>query len=97
YLDDTFRVEIGVELAGPFKDEGEVVRSATPAGKAIMVTHLGPYPGLRDAYAALKDWARANKHKLVGPSWEVYGHWEPGWNSDPSKIRTDVYFVVKPA
>ena len=97
YLDNTLRVEIGVELLSAFTDQGDVVRSATPAGPAITVTHLGPYGGLGAAYAALKEWSEANHYKMSGPSWEVYGHWEPAWNSDSSRIRTDVFFMVQPA
>jgi hypothetical protein len=43
YWDGTIRVEVGVELQGPFADDGEVVRSATPAGLVAFATHLGPY------------------------------------------------------
>jgi hypothetical protein len=31
---------------------------------------------------------------LAGPNWEVYGHWKDEWNSDPSKICTDVFYLV---
>jgi effector-binding domain-containing protein len=95
YWDDTIRVEVGVELQGPFADDGEVVRSATPAGLVAFATHLGPYQGLRAAHDAVKTWCRANGHKLKGPSWEIYGHWLSEWDSDPSKIRTDVFWLVE--
>jgi hypothetical protein len=32
YWDGSIRLEVGVELQAPFSDQGEVVRSATPAG-----------------------------------------------------------------
>jgi effector-binding domain-containing protein len=35
-----------------------------------------------------------NGYRLTGPSWEIYGHWQPEWNSDPSQIRTDVFYQV---
>jgi hypothetical protein len=38
---------------------------------------------------------RAQGHELAGPSWEVYGHWLDEWNSDPRKIRTDVFYLLK--
>jgi effector-binding domain-containing protein len=97
YLDDTLRVEIGVELLSPFNDQGDVVRSATPAATVATTTHLGPYGGLGAAYKAIRDWCAEHKYRMVGPSWEIYGHWEPGWNADPSKIRTDLFWVVAPA
>src|SRR5215471_10625479 len=86
YRDGSIRLEVGVELPGPFVETGEVVRSATPAGMVASATHLGPYSGLGGAHAAVKDWCAANHHQLAGPSWEIYGHWLPEWNADPSKI-----------
>src|SRR5437763_728362 len=26
--------------------------------------------------------------------WEIYGHWEESWNTDSSKIRTDVVYLL---
>jgi len=96
YWDGTIRAEVGVELQGAFTDDGEVVRSATPGGLVAFATHLGPYHGLRAAHDAVKTWCRANGHRLAGPSWEIYGHWVPAWNTDPSLIRTDVFWLVEP-
>jgi effector-binding domain-containing protein len=97
YWDAAMRVEVGVELLGPFEDAGDVVRSATPAGTVAWTTHLGPYGGLGAANAAIKDWCKSNGHRLAGPSWEIYGHWQPEWNADPSRIRTDVFWLVSEA
>src|SRR6187402_2949654 len=76
YWDGTIRLEVGVELHGPFAEHGEVVRSATPGGVVASVTHLGPYSGLGAAHAAVRDWCKAGNHRLAGPSWEIYGHWQ---------------------
>ncbi len=43
YWDGGIRLEVGVELYGPFTDDGEVVRSATPAGPVASGTHFGSY------------------------------------------------------
>jgi effector-binding domain-containing protein len=94
YWDDRIRLEVGVELDGPFAEDRVVVRSATPAGVVASVTHYGPYAGLGAAHDALRGWCRANHHRLAGPSWEVYGHWQSEWNADPSLIRTDVCYLV---
>jgi effector-binding domain-containing protein len=95
YWDDSIRLEVGVELQGPFVDRGDVVTSATPAGLVAMATHFGPYSGLGGAYAAIRQWAAAHQQGIAGPSWEIYGHWMPEWNDDPSKIRTDVCCLVQ--
>jgi effector-binding domain-containing protein len=97
YWDGSIRVEVGVELQAPFSEQGEVVRSATPAGLVASTTHLGPYAGLGAAHDAVQQWCRANNHRLAGPSWEIYGHWEPEWSADPSRIRTDVYYLLTEA
>ncbi len=94
YWDGSIRLEVGVELYGPFAGQGEVVRSATPAGAVASATYFGPYSGLGAAHDAGRRWCSANNHSLAGPNWEIYGHWLPEWNTDPSQIRTDVYYLL---
>jgi len=94
YWDGSIRLEVGVELLGPFTEHGEVVLSATPAGAVASATHFGPYSGLGAAHNAVLQWCRANNHSLAGPNWEIYGHWQPEWNNDPSQIRTDIYYQL---
>jgi effector-binding domain-containing protein len=95
YLDDLVNLEVGVELDAPIAGDGEVVPSATPAGRVATTTHLGPYPHLHRAHAAIRQWCAAQGHALAGPCWEIYGHWLDAWNQDPSQVRTDVYYLLK--
>ena len=46
YWDASIRLEVGVEISGPFVEDGNVVSSATPAGVVASATHYGPYGGL---------------------------------------------------
>ncbi len=94
YWNDAIDLDVGVELTGPFSPEGEVRLTATPAGTAATVTHLGPYQGLGLAHEAIHHWSASHGHRLAGPRWEVYGHWQPAWNGDPSQIRTDVFYQL---
>lgn len=94
YWDDSIRLEVGVELEGPFIERGGFVRSATPAGEVASTTHFGPYGGLGAAHDAIHRWVEQNTRQLAGPSWEIYGHWLSEWNDDPSKIRTDVFYLL---
>src|SRR5882672_1591487 len=96
YWDGTIRLEVGVELNGSFPEEGGIVRSATPAGLAASVVHLGPYDQLGTAHRAIRDWCSAQKRQLAGPNWEIYGHWQNDWNANPSQIRTDVFYQLAP-
>jgi effector-binding domain-containing protein len=57
-------------------------------------THFGPYGGLGAAHEAIRQWSVTNSRALAGPNWEIYGHWQPEWNDDPSRIRTDVYYLL---
>jgi effector-binding domain-containing protein len=94
YLDGQINLEVGVELDGPFTGHGEVVVSATPPGLVATMTHFGPYHLLQHAHGAIRRWCGANGHVLAGPNWEVYGHWIDEWNNDPSKICTDVFYLL---
>ena len=94
YWDSSIRLEVGVELLGPFTEQGDVVLSATPAGAVASATHCGPYSSLGAAHDAIRQWCMANNHNLAGPNWEIYGHWQPEWNTNPSQIRTDVFYLL---
>jgi effector-binding domain-containing protein len=96
YWDGAIRLEVGVEMSDPFTEVGEVVHSATPAGWVASVTHHGPYARLHLAHSAIRDWCAAHQRRRLGPSWEIYGHWQEAWNADPELIRTDVHYLVSP-
>jgi effector-binding domain-containing protein len=96
YLDGEINVEVGVELNAPFSGFGDVVGSAIPPGPVATTTHFGPYDRLHLAHKAIRQWCTDHGHALAGPNWEIYGHWVDAWNRDPSKIQTDVYYLLKP-
>jgi effector-binding domain-containing protein len=95
YWDGQINLEVGVELETPFAGHGEVVGSATPAGTVATATHLGPYNRLHEAHHAICQWCADHGHALAGPNWEIYGHWMDEWNTDPAKISTDVFYLLK--
>jgi len=94
YLDCQINLEVGVELDAPFAGYGEVVGSATPPGLVATTTHYGPYGLLHQAHEAIHRWCKSNGHTPAGPMWEIYGHWQDEWNSDPSKISTEVVYLL---
>jgi effector-binding domain-containing protein len=96
YWDAAVRAEIGVEAEGPFAEREGLLRSATPGGLVATVVCLGPYATLRAAHRAVRDWAATSGRRLAGPNWEIYGHWQAAWNTDPTQIRTEVYYQVAP-
>jgi effector-binding domain-containing protein len=97
YLDDIMNLEVGVELDSPIAALGEVVPSSLPAGEVAATTHLGPYQRLGEAHEAIHQWCKSQQREPMRPCWELYGYWVEEWNRDPSKIRTDVYYLLKPS
>ena len=95
YWDCQINLEVGVELDTPFAGHGEVIGSATPAGTVATAVHFGPYDRLHEAHQAIRAWCAKHGHALAGPSWEIYGHWTDECNSDPAKIRADVFYLLK--
>lgn len=94
YLDGQINLEVGVELDGPCASSGELVASGTPAGLVAATTHFGPYGLLNQAHEAILRWCQDNGHILAGPKWEIYGHWQDEWQSDPTKICTEVFYLL---
>jgi effector-binding domain-containing protein len=94
YLDGEGNVEVGAEVAEPFTGNDHVHCSQLPAGRVATTTHYGPYGRLSEAHAAIRTWCAEHGHALTPVSWEIYGHWEESWNADPSKIRTDVFYLL---
>jgi effector-binding domain-containing protein len=94
YWDDEINLEVGVELAAPFTEQDGVVASAVPSGSVVTTTHYGPYNQLHLAHEAIRRWLQRSSYQLAGPNWEVYDHWKDEYNSDPSKIRTDVFYLL---
>ena len=98
YLDcttDLLELEVGVELDSPIADSHGLFASELPAGRVATAVHMGPYQELHRAHVAIREWCKAQGHSLAGPNWEIYGHWIKAWESDPSQIRTDVYYLLK--
>lgn len=87
-------VEAGVEVAEPFVGNERIHCSQLPAGRVAHLVHMGAYGRLREAHAALRQWCAVHGHECVGVSWELYGHWQESWNTDPSLIRTDVFYLL---
>lgn len=96
YWDGGIRLDAGVELPMTFAEAEGIVCSATPPGLTAFVAHVGPYQLLGAAHAAIREWCSSQGHRLAGPNWEIYGHWQSEWNVDPSMIRTDVFYQVTP-
>jgi effector-binding domain-containing protein len=95
YLDAQGRVEVGAEVSQPFTGNERIHCSQLPAGRVVTTVHFGPYGRLSDAHSAIRDFCVSQGHGCTGVCWEIYGHWEESWNTDSSKIRTDVFYLLE--
>jgi effector-binding domain-containing protein len=90
---ETVDLEVGVVTDHPISAEGEVVASSLPGGETAHATHVGPYEGLGGSYGQLAAWI-AQHGRQPGPvMWEVYTT-EPGPDTDPSILHTDLYWPL---
>src|SRR5262252_5076800 len=94
YLDAEGAVEVGAEVSEPFDGNERVHCSQLPAGPVATTVHFGPYGRLSEAHKAIRQWCAEHGHQCSGVSWEIYGHWEESWNTDSSKIRTDIFYLL---
>lgn len=85
----TFRAGFSVSPEDAAKAEGAVKAAATPAGRVLTFTHVGPYSGLRESYAAMMAHMEANGLKIGAPTWEVYVN-DPA-TTPPEKLETKVF------
>jgi len=83
-------VDFGVQVIRPFKDEGEVICTETPAGEVAMTTHIGSYAGIAAAHNAIQSWRTATGRGFGTCSWEVYGD----WTDDEAKLETMVVYLL---
>lgn len=79
------------------KDENqpffEINRGYTYQGKALKVTYIGSYDGLKNEYQKIRAYMKSNRLQQSGDSWEVYVS-DP--ESTPAKeLQTDIYFPIK--
>jgi hypothetical protein len=88
-------VEVGAEVSERFLGNDRVHYSQLPAGRVATTTHFGPYTRLGEAHSEIRRWCAKLGHRLSGVCWEIYGHWEESWNTDPSRIRTDVFHLLE--
>lgn len=90
-------VEVGAEVEQSFAGNERIHCSHLPGGRVATAVHFGPYQGLSVAHEALREWCTKQGHPWSRVCWEIYGHWEESWNTDPSKIRTDIFYLLAEA
>jgi effector-binding domain-containing protein len=83
-------VDFGVEVTRQFTARGEVGPVTTPAGRAAVTVHRGPYSGLPAAHAAMRRWFSDNGKSIGAWSMEIYGDWQ----QDESRLETTILYAL---
>ncbi len=95
YHDGQVTLDAGVECEGDWSAPPGLRRTSTPPGRVASLLHVGPYGTLGETHAALHAWFARTGERPAGPNWEVYGHWRGEWNDDPSRIETEVCYLLE--
>ncbi len=86
-------LEIGFPFSEKLAGEGEILAGETPAGKAAMRLHVGPYDQIAQAYEALQKWIVTNGYAPTGVAYEFYLN-DPRATA-PADLQTQVLFPLK--
>jgi len=70
-------VEVGVQVTGSFEAAGRVVPSRLPTADAATTVHTGTPAEIGAAHDAVRAWCSAQRRKLTGVRWEIYGDPDP--------------------
>ena len=70
-------VEVGVQVTDSFEAAGRIVPSRLPAAEAATTVHTGTPAEIGAAHDAVRAWCSAQRRKLTGVRWEIYGDPDP--------------------
>lgn len=83
-------VDFGVEVTRHFQPVDPIDCVETPAGRAAIAVHRGPYRDMKAAHDAVHRWCKANGETIGAHSWEIYGD----HTDDESQLETTVVYLL---
>jgi effector-binding domain-containing protein len=89
-------VEVGVPVGSApeglpvLQPDDELGATELPGGEAASCRHLGPYPGLGQAYQAIEAWMKETGRSPRGAPWESYEVGPDQVDHDPDRLETVV-------
>ncbi|WP_432557627.1 GyrI-like domain-containing protein [Granulicoccus sp. GXG6511] len=92
---ETVDFEVGIPVDRPLGEAQATTSGVTltpsvlPAGRIAVVSHLGSYDGLGEAWGRFMNEIATAGHQPDFPFWEVYVT-EPTPDVDPATLRTDL-------
>lgn len=96
-------IEMGVPVAAPVEGDDRVRAGALPAGRYVVLRHVGSYDGLIESNEELQRWAEQQgvtlEHSETSKGTAFSGRFEqyltnPAEEPDPAKWQVDVAFLV---
>lgn len=69
---DVFALEAGFPCEAGFSGSGRVEAVVLPGGDAVVAVHVGQWPELGEAYAAVEEFFASNGLERAGDPWETY-------------------------
>ena len=90
---ETVVIEAGFPVAGPVEPTGDVHPLVLPGGRAVVVTHVGPYETMVDTYAQMQAWMERENLRPATGMWENYLS-DPRLEPDPEQWRTRIVWPV---
>ena len=72
WKDGAGEMEVAFPVREPIEPTGRVRPGELPAGPAVIAEHVGPYEGLKAAWAEVQQWTRAEGLQHREPAWEWY-------------------------
>jgi effector-binding domain-containing protein len=99
----TLQIEFGVPVAAAIVDDGRIRSGVLPAGRYLVLRHVGPFEGLIEANAALQQWAE--EQGIALDSWDTpegvafrsrVEHYltDPTAEPDPARWETEVAYLA---
>ncbi|VXB27817.1 GyrI-like domain-containing protein [Citricoccus sp. K5] len=96
---DTVDMEVGLPVDRPLAEPVTagtgitLASSELPGGRIAIVSHLGAYDGLGDAWGTFMQAVAEAGHQPALPFWEIYVT-EPSPDQDPAAMRTDLVTLL---
>lgn len=83
-------IDFGVEVTRRFQPASPIDCVETPAGRAAIAVHRGPYRDMKVAHDAVHRWCKDNGETIGPCSWEIYGD----HNADESRLETTIVYLL---
>ena len=92
---DKLRYDACITVDGSFETEGEIGSQEVAGGEYAIITHKGPYDGLKETYRAIfGEWLPSSGREPRDiPCFEMYMN-DPK-DTPPEKLVTEIYIPLK--